>query len=104
MASEPRMIDRKAGARSTEGLLNIVVFGVGFGGLSFFKRFPPGPARITLVDRQNRHRFHPLLYQVAAAGQAATDIAQPIRSILSGKPGLIAFASAGAGITGPTRP
>ncbi len=40
-------------------------------------------AEIVLVDRQNHHVFQPLLYQVATAGLGATDIAQPIRSILS---------------------
>jgi len=43
---------------------------------------------VTLVDRTNHHLFQPLLYQVAAAGLAASDIAQPIRSILSGDPNL----------------
>ena len=38
--------------------------------------------RITLVDRQNHHLFQPLLYQVATAGLAAPDIAQPLRHIL----------------------
>ena len=38
---------------------------------------------ITLVDRTNYHLFQPLLYQVATCGLAATDIAQPIRAILS---------------------
>jgi NADH dehydrogenase len=41
-----------------------------------------------LVDRQNHHLFQPLLYQVATAGLAAPDIAQPIRAILSRKPNL----------------
>jgi NADH dehydrogenase len=63
----------------------IVVLGAGFGGLTFCKRFPSALARITLVDCQNHHLFQPLLYQVAAAGLAATDIAQPIRSILADK-------------------
>ncbi|MGF1482867.1 MAG: NAD(P)/FAD-dependent oxidoreductase, partial [Opitutales bacterium] len=40
---------------------------------------------LTLVDRRNHHLFQPLLYQVATAGLSAPDIAQPIRSILSGK-------------------
>lgn len=35
-----------------------------------------------LLDRQNHHLFQPLLYQVATAGLAASEIAQPIRSIL----------------------
>lgn len=61
---------------------HIVVLGAGFGGLTFCQKFSAANARITLVDRQNHHLFQPLLYQVAAAGLAAPDIAQPIRSIL----------------------
>jgi NADH dehydrogenase len=62
----------------------IVVLGAGFGGLTFCQQFCTAKARITLIDRQNHHLFQPLLYQVAAAGLAAPDIAQPIRSILAG--------------------
>ena len=69
-------------------LPHIVVLGAGFGGLTFAKEFPSGLARITVVDRQNHHVFQPLLYQVATAGLAAPDIAQPIRSILRTKPDL----------------
>jgi NADH dehydrogenase len=69
-------------------LPHIVVLGAGFGGLTFCQRFPSTAARITVVDRQNHHLFQPLLYQVATAGLSAPDIAQPIRSILSGKPNL----------------
>lgn len=64
---------------------HVVVLGAGFGGLSFAKRFPDGLARVTVVDRANHHLFQPLLYQVAAAGLAVPDIAQPIRSILAPK-------------------
>jgi NADH dehydrogenase len=69
-------------------LPHIVVLGAGFGGLAFAKEFPAHLARITVVDRQNHHLFQPLLYQVATAGLAAPDIAQPIRSILRKKPNL----------------
>lgn len=62
---------------------HIVVLGAGFGGLTFCQSFHHPSARVTLVDRQNHHLFQPLLYQVATAGLAAPDIAQPIRSILS---------------------
>ena len=37
------------------------------------------------MDRTNHHLFQPLLYQVAAAGLSAPEIAQPIRSILSNR-------------------
>lgn len=70
---------------------HIVVLGAGFGGLTFAKRFPARLARVTVVDRQNHHLFQPLLYQVATAGLAAPDIAQPIRSILRDKPDLTVF-------------
>lgn len=64
---------------------HIVVLGAGFGGLTFCQKFNSPGAQITLVDRQNHHLFQPLLYQVAAAGLAAPDIAQPVRSILADK-------------------
>jgi NADH dehydrogenase len=61
----------------------VVVLGAGFGGLTFCKEFHHPDARVTLVDRTNHHLFQPLLYQVAACGLSAPDIAQPIRAILS---------------------
>jgi NADH:ubiquinone reductase (H+-translocating) len=64
----------------------VVVLGAGFGGLTFCKHFRHPNAAVTLVDRTNHHLFQPLLYQVATAGLSAPDIAQPIRSILSGVP------------------
>lgn len=65
---------------------HIVVLGAGFGGLTFCQTFDDPNAEVTLVDRQNHHLFQPLLYQVATAGLSATDIAQPIRSILNDRP------------------
>ena len=70
-------------------LPHIVVLGAGFAGLKFCQAFPTELARITIVDRQNHHLFQPLLYQVATAGLSATDIAQPVRGILSDKPNVV---------------
>jgi NADH:ubiquinone reductase (H+-translocating) len=67
---------------------HVVVLGAGFGGLTFCQSFKHPKARVTIVDRQNHHLFQPLLYQVATAGLAAPDIAQPIRSILREHPNL----------------
>ncbi len=64
----------------------IVVLGAGFAGLTFCQEFHHPNADVVLIDRQNHHLFQPLLYQVATAGLSATDIAQPIRSILSAYP------------------
>jgi NADH dehydrogenase len=65
---------------------HIVVLGAGFAGLTFCKTFRHPNARITLVDRTNHHLFQPLLYQVATCALSATDVAQPIRGILSSRP------------------
>ena len=71
---------------SADKIPHIVVLGAGFGGLTFCQKFQHPSARITLVDRTNHHLFQPLLYQVAAAGLSAPEIAQPIRSILADRP------------------
>jgi len=65
---------------------HVVVVGAGFGGLAFCRNFRSDDARVTLIDRTNHHLFQPLLYQVAACGLSAPDIAQPIRAILSDRP------------------
>jgi len=68
------------------GKKHVVVLGAGFGGLTFCKEFHHPDADVTLVDRTSHHLFQPLLYQVAACGLSAPDIAQPIRAILSDRP------------------
>ena len=80
-------------ANAVSALPHIVVLGGGFAGLTFCRTFPAGRARITVIDRQNHHLFQPLLYQVAAAGLAAVDIAQPIRAILRDQPDLTVLMS-----------
>jgi NADH dehydrogenase len=65
-----------------EGLPRVVIIGAGFGGLAAAKSLAKAPAHITLIDRRNHHLFQPLLYQVATAGLAPTQIATPIRAIL----------------------
>jgi len=60
----------------------VVVVGAGFGGLSAAAALAKSDVDVTLVDRRNHHLFQPLLYQVATAGLAPTQIASPIRLIL----------------------
>ncbi len=61
----------------------IVVAGAGFGGLHAVKALAPAAVDITLIDRTNHNLFQPLLYQVATAALAPSDIAVPIRAIFS---------------------
>lgn len=63
----------------------IVVVGAGFGGLETVYRLRGTGAHITLVDRRNHHLFQPLLYQVATASLATSEIAWPIRYLLRGR-------------------
>lgn len=60
----------------------IVIIGGGFGGLTAAKTLRNVDADITLIDRTNHHLFQPLLYQVATAALAPSDITAPIRWLL----------------------
>jgi NADH:ubiquinone reductase (H+-translocating) len=61
---------------------HVVIVGGGFGGLRAARTLAHAPVRVTLLDQRNHHLFQPLLYQVATAGLAATDIAVPLRGVL----------------------
>lgn len=60
----------------------IVIIGGGFGGLTAARTLHNVDADITVIDRTNHHLFQPLLYQVATASLAPSDISAPIRWIL----------------------
>ncbi len=60
----------------------VVIVGAGFGGLQAALSLKGAPVHITLVDRRNHHLFQPLLYQVATASLATSEIAWPIRHLL----------------------
>jgi NADH:ubiquinone reductase (H+-translocating) len=61
---------------------HVVVIGAGFGGLETVRHLAGAPVRITLIDGRNHHLFQPLLYQVATASLAPSEIAWPIRHLL----------------------
>jgi len=62
--------------------MHVVIVGGGFAGLAAAQQLRKADLRVTLIDRSNHHLFQPLLYQVATAGLAPSDIAEPIRAIL----------------------
>src|SRR5690242_6387606 len=70
-------------ATSTISPHRVVIVGAGFGGLETTYRLAGAPVEITLIDRRNHHLFQPLLYQVATASLATSEIAWPIRHLLS---------------------
>jgi NADH dehydrogenase len=61
---------------------HVVIVGAGFGGLEATFGLAGAPVKITLIDRRNHHLFQPLLYQVATASLATSEIAWPIRHLL----------------------
>lgn len=61
---------------------HVVIIGGGFGGLHAARALRKADVDVTLVDRSNHHLFQPLLYQVATAVLAPTDITIPIRYVL----------------------
>ena len=74
----------------------VIIVGAGFGGLAAAKalgsRDDGSPVEVTVIDRLNYHLFQPLLYQVAMAGLAATDVAYPIRAALHGRRNVVGAA------------
>lgn len=65
---------------------HVVIVGAGFGGLETAFRLSGAPVTITMIDRRNHHLFQPLLYQVATASLATSEIAWPIRYLLRDRP------------------
>src|ERR1700676_3335484 len=59
----------------------IVIIGAGFAGMAAARALRKCDAEIILIDRRNHHIFQPLLYQVATAILAPSEIAVPIRKL-----------------------
>src|ERR1700761_4501713 len=70
----------------TSALHRVVIVGAGFGGLEATFGLKGAPVSITVIDRRNHHLFQPLLYQVATASLATSEIAWPIRYLLRDRP------------------
>jgi len=60
----------------------VIIIGGGFGGLYAARALRGADIDVTVLDRTNHHVFQPLLYQVATATLAPTDITAPIRWLL----------------------
>jgi len=63
-------------------LHHVVIVGAGFGGLAAAQELAGAAVRITIIDQRNHHLFQPLLYQVATAALATSEIAWPIRFLV----------------------
>jgi NADH dehydrogenase len=59
----------------------VVIVGGGFAGVSAAKALRHCDADVVIIDRRNHHIFQPLLYQVATAVLAPSEVAAPIRQL-----------------------
>jgi NADH dehydrogenase len=60
----------------------VLIVGAGFGGLAAAQGLAGADVDITIVDQRNHHLFQPLLYQVATASLATSEIAWPVRHLM----------------------
>src|SRR3984893_1807324 len=67
--------------KAAPGKKRVLIVGGGFGGIAAARALKRADVEITLIDRRNHHIFQPLLYQVATAVLAPSEIAAPIRQL-----------------------
>jgi NADH dehydrogenase len=70
-------------AEKKEAKPSVVIVGGGFAGVGCAKKLADHDIPVTLLDRHNYQQFQPLLYQVATAELATTDVARPLRAIFA---------------------
>jgi NADH dehydrogenase len=75
--------DRPPGTRP-----QVVIVGAGFAGVAAAKALKGADVDVLLLDRRNHNIFQPLLYQVATAVLAPSDVATPIRALAAAQPNL----------------
>jgi NADH dehydrogenase len=79
------LVDGAAAGHVTDGperRKRVVIVGAGFAGVAAARALARSEADVVLIDRRNHHIFQPLLYQVATAVLAPSEIAAPIRHLV----------------------
>jgi NADH dehydrogenase len=74
-----RVAGKANAVKSANDGARVLVVGAGFAGLATVSRLARGGMQVTLADRHIYSTFQPLLYQVATAGLAPSDVAYPLR-------------------------
>jgi NADH dehydrogenase len=66
----------------------VVILGGGFGGVAAARALRGADVEVLIIDRRNHHIFQPLLYQVATAVLAPSEVAAPLRQLAQQQPNL----------------
>jgi NADH:ubiquinone reductase (H+-translocating) len=74
-------LEKPAEANATRRKKRVVIVGGGFAGIAAARALKRSDVDILLIDRRNHHIFQPLLYQVATAVLAPSEIAAPLRQL-----------------------
>src|SRR5271163_4941513 len=91
-ASFPRAAD------GPDARKRVVIVGAGFAGVAAARALARTEADVILIDRRNHHIFQPLLYQVATAVLAPSEIAAPIRHLVGKQKNLSVLLGEAAGV------
>jgi NADH:quinone reductase (non-electrogenic) len=75
-----------AGRSEVRARPRVVIVGGGFGGVAAARALRRAPVDIVVIDRRNHQIFQPLLYQVATAVLAPSDVAAPFRQLAAQQP------------------
>ena len=81
----------------------VVIVGAGFGGLQAVAHLKEAPVDIVLIDQRNYHLFQPLLYQVATAVLAPSEIAWPVRGLVRRRPEVTTMLATVTGVDAAAR-
>jgi NADH dehydrogenase len=73
--------EKPAAANAAPRKKRVVIVGGGFAGIAAARALRRSNVDILLLDRRNHHIFQPLLYQVATAVLAPSEIAAPFRQL-----------------------
>jgi NADH dehydrogenase len=63
----------------------VAIVGAGFAGIEAAQALRGAPVEVMLIDRNNYHKFQPLLYQIATAGLTSGNVTMPVRDLLRGQ-------------------
>jgi NADH dehydrogenase len=80
------------------GQPHVVILGAGFAGVGALKKLRDADVRITLISNHDYQTFQPLLYQVATAELAPTEVSFPVRDLLHGHANVVFHKSAVNGV------